>query len=138
MTGKHIVLTVVAAAAAACLGLAQAPAAWTPLRLLGMCLAVAGFVLWTVARFQLGKSFAVTAQARQLVTHGLYGKIRNPIYIFGSLFIAGYVLLLGRPRWLLIFVAIIPLQIWRARKEARVLEAKFGEEYRAYRARTWV
>ena len=138
MTGKHIVLTVVAAAAAACLGLAQAPATWSSLRILGMCLAATGFLLWTVARFQLGKSFAVTAQARQLVTRGLYSRIRNPIYIFGSLFLAGYILLLGRPRWLLIFVAIIPLQIWRARKESRVLEAKFGEEYRAYRAGTWV
>jgi protein-S-isoprenylcysteine O-methyltransferase Ste14 len=32
---------------------------------------------------------------------------------------------------------LIPMQIVRARKEARVLEEKFGEEYRAYRARTW-
>jgi protein-S-isoprenylcysteine O-methyltransferase Ste14 len=131
-------LTVTVAAAAAYLGWTQAPAAWTPLRLLGLCLAVAGFVLWTVARFQLGKSFAVTAQAKQLVTHGLYSRIRNPVYIFGSVCIGGYILLLDRPRWLLIFVAIIPLQIWRARKEARVLEAKFGKEYRAYSARTWV
>ena len=138
MTGKHIVITVMAAAAAAYMAWTIAPAAWTPLRLVGLCLASIGFALWTVARFQLGKSFAVTAQARQLVMRGLYSKLRNPIYIFGSLFIAGYILVLDRPRWLLIFVVIVPLQIWRARKESRVLEAKFGEEYRAYRARTWV
>lgn len=138
MVGKHILLTLVVAAAAVYVERTQAPAAWTPVRILGLCLAAAGFVLWTVARLQLGKSFAVTAQAKQLVTRGLYSKIRNPIYIFGSLFVAGYILLLDRPRWLLIFVAVIPLQIWRARKEARVLEAKFGEEYRAYRAETWM
>jgi protein-S-isoprenylcysteine O-methyltransferase Ste14 len=138
MVGKNIVLTLVVAAAAAYVGWEKAPAVWRPLNIFGLCLASAAFVLWSVARFQLGKSFAVTAQARQLVTRGLYSKIRNPIYLFGSLFIAGYTLLLGRPRWLLIFVVVIPLQIWRARKEARVLEAKFGEEYRAYGAGTWL
>jgi protein-S-isoprenylcysteine O-methyltransferase Ste14 len=34
-------------------------------------------------------------------------------------------------------VIIIPLQIFRARREAAVLEAKFGDEYREYRKRTW-
>jgi protein-S-isoprenylcysteine O-methyltransferase Ste14 len=59
------------------------------------------------------------------------------VYVFGSLFIAGFILLMARPIWLLLFVVIIPLQIWRGRKEARVLEAKFGEAYRIYRAGTW-
>jgi protein-S-isoprenylcysteine O-methyltransferase Ste14 len=138
MTGRNVVLTLIVAATAAYIGWQKAPAAWTPLRVFGLCLASAAFVLWTVARFQLGSSLAVTAQAKQLVTRGLYSKIRNPIYLFGSLFIAGFILLLGRPRWLLTFLIIIPLQIWRTRKEARVLEAKFGEEYRAYRTRTWM
>ena len=104
----------------------------------GLILLAFGFVLWTVARFQLGASFAVTAQARQLVTRGIYSKIRNPIYVFGSCVIAGAFLLVGHPKFLLIFVVVIPMQIWRARKEAAVLEAKFGEEYRAYRASTWL
>jgi protein-S-isoprenylcysteine O-methyltransferase Ste14 len=94
--------------------------------------------LWTTARFQLGKSLTVTAQAKGLVTRGLYAKIRNPIYLFGSTVIIGLIIALGRPVWLLIFVLLIPLQIWRGRKESQVLEAKFGEEYRAYRANTWL
>jgi protein-S-isoprenylcysteine O-methyltransferase Ste14 len=113
------------------------PHSWTPLHIFGLCLFLAGFILWTVARFQLGASFAVTAQARQLVSHGLYSKIRNPIYIFGSCVIAGVFLALGHPWWLLVFLVVIPMQIWRARKEAAVLEAKFGEQYRAYKASTW-
>jgi protein-S-isoprenylcysteine O-methyltransferase Ste14 len=137
MIFKHIVLTLAVGAGVAYGYWMYAPAGWTPLRVLGLCLAVAGFVLWTVARFQLGTSFSLTARAKQLVTRGLYSKIRNPIYIFGSLFLVGYILVLGRPIWLLAFAAIVPLQLWRARKEARVLEAKFGEEYRAYRAVTW-
>ena len=39
--------------------------------------------------------------------------------------------------WLPVFVLLIPLQLWRARKESAVLEAAFGDEYRAYRAGTW-
>ncbi|HSB74017.1 MAG TPA: isoprenylcysteine carboxylmethyltransferase family protein [Terriglobales bacterium] len=138
MVGRNIILTLVVAVAAGYVGWDKAPAAWTPLRIIGLCLAALGFALWTLARFQLGNSLAVTAQARQLVTRGLYARIRNPIYVFGSLFIVGFILLLARPLWLLIFLAVIPLQVWRARKEARVLEGKFGEEYRAYRARTWM
>ncbi|HXZ39320.1 MAG TPA: isoprenylcysteine carboxylmethyltransferase family protein [Terriglobales bacterium] len=137
MAIRNILLTLVAGGAAAYAGWQLAPAIWTPLQVLGLCLAVAGFILWAIARFQLGSSFTIRAQAKQLVTRGVYSKIRNPIYVFGSVFIAGYILLLGRPVWLLIFVGLIPLQIRRARKEAQVLEAKFGEEYRAYSAQTW-
>ncbi|MGC1448701.1 MAG: isoprenylcysteine carboxylmethyltransferase family protein [Candidatus Sulfotelmatobacter sp.] len=137
MIGKHIVLTLIVGAGI-CASLWQyPPAEWTAIRIAGLCLIVLGFVLWTVARFQLGSSFAVTAQARQLMTQGIYSKIRNPIYVFGSCLIVGAILLFGRPIGFLVFVIIIPLQIWRAGKESAVLEAKFGEEYRKYRAGTW-
>jgi protein-S-isoprenylcysteine O-methyltransferase Ste14 len=137
MLAKHIALTVFVGAALVYICWWNAPAHWTPVRLLGLCLAVVGFTLWTVARFQLGTSFAVTAQARKLVTRGLYSRLQNPIYYFGALTIAGLILAFSRPVWLLIFVLVIPLQIWRIGKERHVLEAAFGEEYRQYRARTW-
>jgi protein-S-isoprenylcysteine O-methyltransferase Ste14 len=137
MVGKNIALTLIVGLAAVYAAWQHAPAAWTPVQIAGLCLVVVGFVLWSVARFQLGNSFTVTPQARQLVTRGLYSKIRSPIYVFGSVFIAGYILLLGRPMWLLIFAAVIPLQLWRTHKEAQVLEASFGEEYRKYRSRVW-
>lgn len=103
----------------------------------GICLLVVGFVFWTIARFQLGASFAVQAEARQLVTRGLYSKIRNPIYVFGSWVIIGGILFSGHPIWLLIFLILIPLQIWRAGKESAVLEAAFGDQYRKYKSGTW-
>ena len=110
---------------------------WTWSRLVGLALAVPGFLLWMTARFQLGKSFAVRAKAQELVTRGLYSRIRNPIYVFGYVCLAGLLLWIGRPQWLLIFVVLVPLQVLRARKEARVLEEKFGEAYRQYRRQTW-
>jgi protein-S-isoprenylcysteine O-methyltransferase Ste14 len=137
MVGRNIALTLVVGLALAFFVLEHPPTAWTPIQTVGLCLLLAGFVLWTIARFQLGNSLTVSAQAKQLITRGLYSKIRNPIYVFGSCVLAGLILLLGRPMWLLIFFVLIPLQIWRARKESQVLKAKFGEEYRRYRAATW-
>jgi len=137
MIGKHIVLTLIVGGAIGFLLWQHRPVAWTAMPVAGLCLIVVGFVLWTVARFQLGASFAVKAEARQLVTRGLYSKIRNPIYVFGSCVIAGGILMFGKPLWLLIFLLVIPLQIWRAGKESAVLESAFGEEYRKYRAGTW-
>jgi protein-S-isoprenylcysteine O-methyltransferase Ste14 len=137
MIGKHIALTLVMGVGIGSLIWQRSPMEWTAVRIVGMFLLVVEFIFWTVARFQLGASFAVTAQARQLVTRGLYSKLRNPIYVFGSCVIVGGILLFGRPIWLLIFAVIIPLQIWRAGKESSVLEAAFGEEYRKYRAGTW-
>ena len=134
MVGKNILLTLVVGGAIGVLLWQHPPEIWTALRVGGMGLVIAGFVLWTIARFQLGASFAVKAEARHLVTRGLYAKIRNPIYVFGSWVMAGGILAFGNPAWLLIFVVLIPLQIWRARKESAVLEAAFGDEYRKYRA----
>lgn len=137
MLAKHIALTLFVGCGLAYVCSSNTPAHWTPLRLVALCLAAIGFTLWTVARFQLGTSFAVTAQARKLVTRGLYSRFQNPVYYFGALTIAGLIVAFSRPVWLLIFVFVIPLQIWRIGKERRVLEAAFGEEYRAYRAKTW-
>ena len=110
---------------------------WPPMRVAGAIIGLPSFALLVLARIQLGGSFSVRAKAHALVTHGLYSRIRNPIYVFGGLAIAGIFLFLSRPKLLWMVVAIIPLQIYRARKEEQVLTAKFGDEYRAYKARTW-
>lgn len=113
------------------------PGPWNVARLTGSMLTIAGLTLVFTARVQLGKSFSVTPQARKLVTHGLYSKVRNPIYVFGIVVISGVILILHKLRLWILLAIIIPMQIVRARKEAKVLEAKFGNEYREYQRRTW-
>jgi protein-S-isoprenylcysteine O-methyltransferase Ste14 len=108
-----------------------------PQRLIGVAVAIAGLFGVIIARYTLGKSFSVRARATALVTRGIYSRIRNPIYVSGMVLFLGVFLMLGHPQLLLIFVVLIPLQVIRARREAAVLEAEFGDEYREYRKRTW-
>src|SRR5882757_7813440 len=111
---------------------------WSPLRIAGAVIAFASLSLIVVARIQLGRSFSVRAKATRLVTTGLYARIRNPIYSFGCFFFLGLAMFI--PAWwlLLLLIVVIPMQIIRSRKEAAVLEATFGEEYRRYRRQTWL
>ncbi len=59
--------------------------------------------------------------------------------MFGGVLILGITLSLSSPWWvpLLLALVLVPLQVRRARIEARVLEAKFGDAYRDYRRKTW-
>jgi protein-S-isoprenylcysteine O-methyltransferase Ste14 len=111
---------------------------WTAMRVAGLALMVPGLVLWAIAHVQLGDSFAIRAEARQLVTSGIYSRFRNPIYVFGGIGIAGFFLAVERPILLLLFLVLIPMQIVRSRREARVLEEKFGDQYREYARHTWL
>ena len=113
------------------------PGPWSVFRLIRLLIAVPAAILLIIARYQLGKSFSVSPQARQLVTHGLYSKFRNPMYLFSGLLVFSFALALQEPILLAIFVVLIPLQIIRARQEAKILEARFGDAYRRYRKNTW-
>jgi len=110
---------------------------WNMTRYLGTVLVAVGISFIAIARYQLRRSFSVKVEAHKLVTTGLYSKIRNPIYVFGIVMIAGMILILGRPVGWLVLAAAIVGQTIRARREARVLEAAFGDGYREYRRRTW-
>jgi protein-S-isoprenylcysteine O-methyltransferase Ste14 len=91
----------------------------------------------TVARLQLGNSFSLLPKASELVTRGIYSRIRNPVYVFSAILIAGVFLYVNRPQYFWLFLILIPVQILRARAEGKVLEERFGEAYTQYKARTW-
>ena len=107
-------------------------------RWIALTLSLLGLAGVVVARSTLGRSFSVAPKATELVTTGIYSRIRNPIYVSGMMFLVGLFVMVRRPTsWLVLVIIVIPVQIIRARREARVLEAKFGEAYRQYRERTW-
>jgi protein-S-isoprenylcysteine O-methyltransferase Ste14 len=116
--------------------LRQGPRTW--MWICGLSLGALSLPLWIIARRQLGPSFTVRAEARQLVTRGLYARLRHPIYIFGGLAYLGVFLALqhwGLLAAYLVFSLVV--QGMRARREDRVLEEHFGRAYREYRLRTW-
>jgi protein-S-isoprenylcysteine O-methyltransferase Ste14 len=119
------------------LGLGIVAGLHNTLSYLALCLSIACAVLWFVARWQLGKAFSVTAQARHLVTQGLYSKIRHPIYVFGTLAFLFVVLALQGWPGLIIWAVVIMIQVARLKREERVLAETFGAEYTAYRSSTW-
>jgi protein-S-isoprenylcysteine O-methyltransferase Ste14 len=110
---------------------------WSPMRIAGLTLLIPALILLTIARLQLGNSFSLTPQATQLVTRGIYSRIRNPIYVFGMFVFVGVFLFLERPYLQLLVLPLLGMQVKRARAEARVLEQHFGEQYRQYKAKTW-
>ena len=110
---------------------------WNATRVLGVVILVPSFALWFLARVQLGSSFPMRPQARELVTHGLYSRTRHPVYLFGSLGILGVILYTGHVQWLWVFALLVPLQLFRILKEEKVLREKFGDAYWEYKRRTW-
>ena len=106
-------------------------------RWFGLALGVVGLSGVVGSRYTLGRSFSIAPKATELVTRGIYSRIRNPIYVAGVIFAAGIFLIVRKPVLWLLLLVMIPLQIVRARREARVLEATFGDAYREYRRRTW-
>jgi protein-S-isoprenylcysteine O-methyltransferase Ste14 len=110
----------------------------TPFFWIGLGLAAACFPPWVTARIQLGPSFSFGAEARRLVTTGLYSRFRHPVYLFGG--IAFFGALLALQYWPLFWLWLLlnPFQLVRMRRENAALRAAFGEEYRPYRSRTWM
>jgi protein-S-isoprenylcysteine O-methyltransferase Ste14 len=110
---------------------------WTAARITGAIIAVIAYLLLIAARIQLGSSFSVRPQAKELITHGVYSRIANPMYVFADAMLFGLILALYLP-WLLVLLAVwVVFQVKQARREAKVLHEKFGEAYLDYRKQTW-
>jgi protein-S-isoprenylcysteine O-methyltransferase Ste14 len=110
---------------------------WSGSKIVGAVILGVSFPLFVVARLQLGRSFSIRAKASELVTTGLYSRIRNPIYLFGGLIVVGVSLFVSVWGPLVVILVLAPLQIYRARKEEQVLARAFGEEYERYKKKTW-
>lgn len=71
-----------------------------------------------------------------LVTDGVYRRLRNPMYVGLAVCLAGLAIMLASD-WMLVMtiVFVLVLHFGVVKREERYLEAKFGDSYRAYKAR---
>lgn len=115
-----------------------------PARLLGIGFGVGGLLLmaWAALALRRHKTTIMPHKgSTALVTNGPFRRIRNPIYV------ADVLLLLAAAEitkglWIVLLVPVFALLVtWLAIiPEERHLEARFGDTYREYKARTrrWI
>jgi protein-S-isoprenylcysteine O-methyltransferase Ste14 len=106
----------------------------------GIACLVAGLWLFYRSHADLGTNWSVTLEVReqhQLVTHGVYRRIRHPMYTALFLYSAGQALVLPNwvagPSYLITFGILFA---FRVRAEERMMGEQFGDEYAAYVVRT--
>jgi protein-S-isoprenylcysteine O-methyltransferase Ste14 len=112
---------------------------WFSVRLFLLAVSVGAYMLWALARYQLGRSLAFgVITDGPLVTTGLYSKFTNPIYLFGTIALTSYLLVINRPIWLCILLLLLPMQYIRAHRESKALLKKYDDRYEAYLASVWI
>ena len=101
-----------------------------------------GFVFWARMLFvKAGTTVKPFHESSELVVMGPFGVTRNPMYLSMTVFLLGLAILLGSltPFFVLpFFVWIINTRFIRV--EESMLEQRFGDSYRAYKARVrrWI
>ena len=101
---------------------------------------VAALWLFWRSHTDLGQNWSVTLELRkghQMVTQGVYRRIRHPMYASIWLFGLGQGLLLEN--WLAGWSALVsftPMYFFRVPREEQMMFEFFGQEYRDYKQRT--
>ena len=105
--------------------------------LVGLALAITGIRNF----FRAGTPVPTNESTRVLVTTGIHGWTRNPIYL-GMFLVYGGIGVAARSPWTLILMLplAITIRYGVVAREERYLETKFGAVYRAYKAsvRRWL
>ena len=107
---------------------------------LGLLAALLALVLFRLTHKALGKMWSVSLDIRdkhKLVTSGIYKRVRHPMYTaFWTMALAQALLL---PNWIAGLSGLVgfgTLFFLRIGPEEAMMEETFGEDYRAYKART--
>jgi protein-S-isoprenylcysteine O-methyltransferase Ste14 len=107
----------------------------------GTAVVVAALIGFYLTHHALGRFWSVTLEIRQthrLVTTGVYRHVRHPMYAAFFLWAVAQTLLL--PNWIAGPAGLVGFGLLfglRVGREELMMEATFGDAYRAYAARTW-
>jgi protein-S-isoprenylcysteine O-methyltransferase Ste14 len=102
-----------------------------------LCL-VLGLWFFYRSHADLGTNWSITLEVRekhQLISHGVYRRIRHPMYLSLLIYSVGQCLVL--PNWLAgpsYGVAMVLLFVFRVGREERMMLEEFGKDYEAYMA----
>ena len=111
-----------------------------PVRIgIGAIIALAGLVTTSAGRRALikgGTNVNPSLPTTRLVTDGVFGHTRNPLYVGISVALCGMALIFDLD-WILLLIvpSCVLLHFAVVRREERYLERKFGDAYRHYKAR---
>jgi protein-S-isoprenylcysteine O-methyltransferase Ste14 len=112
------------------------------IRFLLFIISIITYILWFIARLQLGISLTYKIQSNgPLIIKGLYSKFKHPIYYFGTISLIAFffsIKELSFYRLLFILFFLIPIQIIRGVLEERVLRKKYDDEYENYIKQLWI
>lgn len=106
----------------------------------GVVCCALGLWLFHRSHADLGTNWSINLELREqhrLITHGVYRRVRHPMYSALTLYAVGQALAI--PNWvagpanLIAFSVLLAL---RVHAEERMMVEQFGEEYAAYAART--
>jgi protein-S-isoprenylcysteine O-methyltransferase Ste14 len=104
--------------------------------IMGIALAAAGLALAFPARgafVSAGTSVEPWKPATVLITDGIFGKMRNPMYVGVTLVLAGLAIGLASDWMLVLTIVFVPvIHFGVVRREERYLLAKFGAPYQDY------
>lgn len=101
----------------------------------GLIIVAALWLFWR-SHADLGLNWSMTLQVRkehQIITHGVYRRIRHPMY--ASIWLFGIAQALLLPNWFAGFSALVtfaPLYFIRTPREERMMKEFLGIEYRDY------
>lgn len=106
---------------------------------IGVALIGAGLALAVPARgafVSAGTNVEPWKPSTVLVTDGIFGRLRNPMYVGGTLVLAGLSIALASDWMLVLTIVFVPvIHYGVVKREEHYLAAKFGEPYRHYMAR---
>ena len=110
------------------------PGIWNSFGLIPIALGVAGLAWIMIAAFAQSPRKIELRTAAFFLTRGPYAYSRNPMYVCELTLWLGWALFYGSVGVLIGLVILFALLVPGGRYEERVMEARFGDTYRAYKS----